>query len=277
MNLEHASRFATAQARLAAGPLYPDPWLLPVGQRHALDAVLAVAFGPGRRGGEAFRAGFEQALRGRPDGPLLLALWAAASAAEMPHAELRRLMEAAAEPLPDPPADRAALEAALARRVEPLVRCALSLVQCAREEALAPARDLGLGLGLTALLLDLPAQAAAGRCPWPAASLEQAGWSRAEWRLGLPGAPLQRWLALTCAWARAPLERGRALAPFLGARWRRALDNEVRKAGRLLDQLQEPGADPYRRAPRLRAAARWSGRARALGLLARSVLLPHVP
>lgn len=274
MNLEHASRFASAQARLAAGDLYPDPWLLPRGFRRTLDALLAVAFGPARRGGEAFRDGSERALRGRPDGPLLLALWSAATAAEMRHADLRALFAAVHEPLPDPPASRAELRTSLQRRVEPLARCVLAILQ-AGEEALPPAVELGIGLGLARLLLDTPAQLRAGRLPWPEADLTACGLRREDLARGLPGPAVSAWLRGESSWALEHLARGHGLREHVGARLRRALDNEIRRARRLLAQASDPQRDLFRNPPRLPAAVRWSGRARALGNLAHSVLLPH--
>lgn len=275
MNFEHASRFASAQARRAAGDLYPDRWLVPVGQRRALDALLAVALGPAARGGEAFRAGFERSLRGRPDGPLLLALWGAASAAELAHADLRRLVEQAAQPLPDFPADRAALEAELAARVEPFVCCALAVLERSSTAAMEPALVFGRALAHTHLLLQAPALATAGRFPWPAATLRRAGLSPEQWRAGANGSEAAAWRAEVAGWAEQDWSEAAAVLPYLGARWRRALAIERGRALLLLRRYRDPCADPMRRPPRVSAAGRWSGRVRALGILARSVLLPH--
>ena len=83
LDYRHAQRFATRQAREIAGELYPGPVLMPRGMLRALDPVLAVAMGPARLRREAFRIALQQALRGRPDGPLMLALWSSATAGEI--------------------------------------------------------------------------------------------------------------------------------------------------------------------------------------------------
>ena len=66
--------------------------LMPKGLLRALDPILAFAAGPARAGSAEFEDSFEAMLRGRPDGPLLLALWASISGGEIAHQDLREIL-----------------------------------------------------------------------------------------------------------------------------------------------------------------------------------------
>lgn len=274
MKLSHATRFAHRQARLHAGDLYPDPWLLPRGFVRAMDPILAVALGPARQGGEALRGGLERALRGRPDGPLLLSLWAAAAAGEIPHGDLRALAHLMAEPLPDSPPTRGELRRFLAARVSPLASCILALVERREPQALGAATSFGVGLALTRLLLDLPAHLRRGRLPWPPGDLAACGVTREALADGLATEAVRRFLGLEVAWAQEEIRAGRPLEAWLGARLRRGLRDVARRASLLHRRLLDPRYDPLRSPPALRPRDIAWGRARALGSLARSVLWP---
>ncbi|RMH05181.1 MAG: hypothetical protein D6702_01150, partial [Planctomycetota bacterium] len=180
MDYGHSRRYACRLARRLAGDFFPGPVLMPHGVLHAMEPILAVALGPAREGGEAFAAAFERTLRGRPNGPLLLAFWASAAAGEIPHQALRDLVRLMPEPLPDPPASRGELLGFLLPRVAAVTTCLLALARSGDAAARAPAERLGLGIAVTGLVAGLPRHLAAGRLPLPLADLERAGLERAE-------------------------------------------------------------------------------------------------
>ncbi|HEX9794298.1 MAG TPA: squalene/phytoene synthase family protein [Planctomycetota bacterium] len=246
-----------------AGDLYPGPVLMPRGLLRAVDPILALALGPARAGGETLAAALENTLRGRPDGPLLLALWAAAAAGETPHAELREMTTLLGEPAPDRPRDRAALRAWLEPRIESVCRCALTVIQPRGDRSVELARDLGMGLVLTRRLGLLPASLGQGRQPLPLADLEACGVTQDELARAIPTPPVRRLLAAQAAWARTCLESGLPLQHRVGARLRRGIRAAVLRARALLKQLEDPRRDPFRRPVRLSAATRWSCALRA--------------
>jgi len=266
MDLGHATRFATRLAVDAAGDLYPGPVLMPRGVLRALDPLLALALGPARREDEALHAALERSFRGRPDGPLLLALWASMAAGEIPHAAVRRLLEVQAAGLPDRPADEAAWAAAVTPGVEALVRCALPLVQPKgeAEAVLDAALHLGRGLILVHQLVHLPEALRHGCLPLPRTSLEAAGVEEAELREALPTPAVRRLLVLETTRARSELAAGASLRRALGARLRRGLRAALLRADILLRQLENPRRDPFRRPPALSPRQRWTCALRAL-------------
>jgi len=256
LDYRHAQRFATRQARLVAGELYPGPVLMPRGLLRALDPVLAVAMGPARRKREAFRIACRNTLRGRPDGPLLLALWASATSGEIEHSLLRELLERMPEPLPDRPQSRADLLADLEPRVELVARWALLLAQRDQAEAVAPATKLGSGLVIARLVADLPSQLSSGRVPLPHDDLAAAGASFEDLVDGVRTEPVNRFLANQAAWARELLDAGLPVCDQVGARLSRGLRAAVLRAHALLKQIEDPKRDLFRRPLRLTALTR---------------------
>ncbi len=258
MDFGHASRYASREARRLTGDFFPGPVLMPHGVLRTMEPVLAVALGPARAGGEAFEAALERTLRGRPDGPLLLALWAAIAVGEIPHRHLRNLVHLMPRPLPELPEGRGELLAFLHPRVSAVASCLLSIAEHPEPEALAPAERLGLGIAVTALLAGLPAFLAAGRMPLPKKDLESAGLDLEELRAGLRSPAVHRFLLSEAAWARSLLDQGLELRAHLGARLRRGVRAVVVRSRHLLDQVEDPTRDVFRNPPRLGRFERWA-------------------
>jgi len=263
MDFGHSSRFATRLAREAAGDLYPGPVLMPRGLLRALDPVLAVAFGPAKEGGSEFTASFEAMLRGRPDGPLLLALWSSAAAGEIPHADLRALLEHPAGPLPDRPASRGELLSWMHPRVSAIARCGLALAQRTEDEALAPAERLGLGFVLTRMLTDLPRHVAAKKFPFPVEELDKVGATVEEFLDGIPTPPIREFLNGQAAWASDLITQGLPITDKVGARLSRGLRAAALRSRKLLTKISSPRRDPFRDPPRLSPRERWECAVRA--------------
>jgi phytoene/squalene synthetase len=251
LHLRHAQRFATREARLIAGELYPGPVLMPRGMLRALDPVLAVALGPARQPRETFRLACERMLQGRPDGPLLLTLWASATAGEIDHGLLRRLLDLMPEPIPDRPADRAALLTFLEPRSECIARWALALAKRDQEEAVGPATRLGCGFAITRLITDLPHHLSAGQVYLPATDLAAADATTEDLVAGVRTPAVNRFLAAECAWARELLDEGLPVCDEVGARMSRGLRAAVLRSRELLDRVEDPRRDLFRRPPRL--------------------------
>jgi phytoene/squalene synthetase len=256
LDYRHAQRFATRQARQIAGELYPGPVLMPRGMLRALDPVLAVAMGPARQRREAFRIALRNTLRGRPDGPLMLALWSSATSGEIDHKLILELMDRMPEPIAEGPATREALLAELRPRVELFARWALCLAQREQPEAIGPATQLGCGLVLTRLITDLPIHLSAGRVPLPAADLEATGTSRDDLVAGVRTPEVDRFLASQCAWTRELLNEGLPVCDAVGSRLARGLRAAVLRARSLLAQVEDPSCDLFRRRPSLAPQAR---------------------
>lgn len=263
MDFGHARRFATREARRLAGDLYPGPVLMPRGLLRALDPVLAVALGPAREARPEFRAAFEAALRGKPDGPLLLALWEAAAAGEVPHADLRRLVALMEEPMPQDPPTRGDLLAWLHPRASAAARVGLTLAQRLEPESLAPAERLACGFVLTRLLTDFPRHAAAGRNYLPLSDLARAGLTREALLDGVRTTPLHAFLELEAEWAGEMLAQGLPVCERVGARLRRGLRAAVLRSRLLLTQVRDRRRDPFREPARLSHLARWRCAVRA--------------
>ena len=259
----HARRFATREARRHAGDLYPGPVLMPRGMLRALDPLIAIALGPARDGGEAFRVSFEKMLRGRPDGPLLLATWASLASGEVPHEPLRRMLRQMAVPPPERPKNRGEMLAWLHPRASTLARCTLAIAQRDEAETLPPAERLACGLVLVRLLCDLPQHLAANRHFLPCSDMEEAGLSEEELAAGVRTEAVNRFLAAECAWARALLEQGMPVCERVGDRLRRGLRAAILRAHLLLEQIEDPQRDLFRHPPRLTPPARWSCALRA--------------
>lgn len=236
---------------------------MPRGLLRALDPLLALALGPAREGDAAFHDSFEAMLRGRPDGPLLLATWASVAAGEVPHEPLRRMMRQMAVPPPVRPANRGELLAWLHPRASTLARCTLALAQRDADEALAPAERLACGLVLTRMLCELPDHLVAGRHYLPASDLAEAGLSEEELSAGVRTPAVDRLLAAQCAWARSLLDQGMPVCEQVGARLRRGLRAAVLRSHRLLARIEDPNCDLFRRRPRLRMRDRWACAVRA--------------
>ena len=263
MDYGHARRFATREARRIVGDLYPGPVLMPRGLLRGLDPILAVALGPALEGRESFHLAFENMLRGRPDGPLLLALWSSTASGEIPHEDLRRILRRMPTPLPEDPATRGELLAYLHPRASTLSRCILALAQRLDPEALAPAEHLACGFVVTRLLTDLPAHLAAGRLHLPLSDLEQAGLSREELFDMVRTPAVDRFLLMECAWARDLLRQGLPVCERVGARLQRGLRAAVLRSEMLLRRVRQPGNDIFRRPPTLSTSERWRCAVRA--------------
>ena len=276
MDFGHAARFATEQARQLAGDFYPGPVLMPYGLLRAMDPILAVALGPGRLRTEAFQAAMERMLRGRPDGPLLLALWSSAAAGEISHDDLRSLGRLLADAPPDPPASRGELLGFLHPRVSVVARCMLSVAKRNHAEALAPAERLGCAIVLTRILADLPRHLAAGRMPLPLADLEKCGLELEELRGGVRTPGVDRFLATECLWVRELLDQALPIRRHLSARLRRGVRAVVVRTRTLLDQIEDPQRDLFRRPVALSRWARWRCAGRALLGISEQVRLEPV-
>ncbi len=251
MNLRHAQRFATREAHRIAGELYPGPVLMPRGLLRALDPAIAVALGPALRPREAFHLAFEQMLRGRPDGPLLLTLWSSSTAGEIERKDLRALLELMPKPIPERPRSRAELMTFLQPRAELLARYALALAQRDSAEARIPATQLGCGLALTRLITDLPQHLTEGYVRLPADDLERAGATSEDLLAGIRTPAVNRFLEIECAWARELLHEGQTVCDEVGARLRRGLRAAILRADALLTRIENPKWDLFRRPVRL--------------------------
>ncbi|KAA3605062.1 MAG: hypothetical protein DWQ01_20930 [Planctomycetota bacterium] len=264
MDFPQASGYATQQAQRLAGDLYPGPVLMPRGFLRALDPLLAVALGPAQQPSEAFRAALERTMKGRPDGPLLLALWSTLQAGEMPHGDFRELLDLLSTPLPCPPADREELLAELAPKCGSFGRCALAVLQRQDPEALQAAEDLGIGLCLTHLLVRLPSDLGRQRFYLPLNDLEASGLQPADLAQGLMTPKVRHWFVRECDWARHYLDLGLPLSHHIGARLRRGLRAMVLRARALLDQMEQGEVDCFRRPPALKLWTRWGLALRSL-------------
>jgi len=263
MDYGHARRFATREARRLAGDLYPGPVLMPRGLLRALDPVLAVALGPAVDGREAFESSFEAMLRGRPDGPLLLALWGSMASGELPHDAFRRLITLMPRPMPEAPVTRGELVAWMHPRASLLARITLCLAQRDEAEALPPAERLACGFLVTRLLTDLPKHLAAGRILLPRSDMEAVGLRREELLDMVRTPAVNAFLAQGCKWARELLRQGLPVCEKVGARLQRGLRAAVLRAEMLLRRVRDPRRDIFRIAPTLSAEERWRCAVRA--------------
>jgi phytoene/squalene synthetase len=251
LELRHAQRFATRQARLIAGELYPGPVLMPRGMLRALDPVLATCLGPATQPREAFHLACEEMLRGRPNGPLLLTLWASATGGEIDHNLLRRLLKLMPTPMPDRPATREDLMNHLAPRAQCMAEWALALANRKRPEAVEPATMLGCGLVITRLITDLPQALSANHVYLPVADLEAAGITTEDLVAGVRTDAVNEFLSRECRWARQLLDQGLPVCDEVGARMSRGLRAAVLRARELLRRIEDPNRDLFRRPTRL--------------------------
>ncbi|MBT3340359.1 MAG: squalene/phytoene synthase family protein [Planctomycetes bacterium] len=253
MNFGHASKFATRTARELTGELYPGPVLMPRGLLRALDPLLALFLGPATEGGADFEAAIEEMLRGRPDGPLMLATWASVTSGEIPHKLVRSATQLMRSAPPESPATRGDLLAWLHPRASVMARFALSLAERDNAATLAPAERLACGFALTRILTDLPRALTAGRLLLPLEDLEKAGLTREELMDGIYTPAVQAFLAQECAWARQLLEDGRPTCERVGDRMARGLRAAILRADRLLRGVEKPSRDVFRHPPRVGA------------------------
>lgn len=257
MDFRHSRRFAAEQAKNLCGDLYPGPILMPRGLLRALDPILAVALGPANNPTTEFSESFEQMLRGRPDGPLLLALWASTTSGEIPHADLRKILKYFPEPLPERPANRGELLAFLHPRVSIIACCTLSLAQRRDADALPAAERLGLGLVLTKLLIELPQHLVAGKLYFPVSDLQKANLTE-EGLFDMVRTPeVDQFLSAQCDWALSLIEEGLPACDKVGARLRRGLFAAAQRAQMILRQIRNPKNDIFRCPPQLSAHERW--------------------
>lgn len=263
MDFNHSSRFATQLAREAAGDLYPGPILMPRGLLRTIDPILAVSCGPAKSNNEEFAAAFEAMLRGRPNGPLLLALWGSAAAGEISHSDLRALLQYPAGPLPNCPSTKGALLSWMHPRVSAIARCFLSLAQRTEDDVLAPAERLGVGFALTRMLTDIPEHIAAGKFPFPVDELERAGASVEEFLNGLPTPPVQKFIRGQAMWAMDLINQGLPTTNRVGARLARGLRAAALRSRRLLIKTLDPARDPFLNPARLGPSERWGCAIRA--------------
>lgn len=265
LDFGHSTRFATHMARDLAGDLYPGPVLMPRGYLRALDPLVAVALGPAREGRETFRVAFRRTLRGRPDGPLLLALWGTISAGEISSTDLRSMVNLMKDPLPEELQTRQELLAFAQPRAQAVARCALQVLQRPRPEAQQAAEALGIGLFLTHLLIRLPEELCRGHYYLPTEDLESCQLSRKELETGVFTSKVERFLRQESDWSRHYLDLGLGLSDHIGARLRRGLRAMVLRARGLLDMVEDPNRDLFRRPPRLGPWDRWRFALRSLG------------
>ncbi|MBC8404139.1 MAG: squalene/phytoene synthase family protein [Planctomycetes bacterium] len=256
LDLRHAQRFATRQARLIAGELYPGPVLMPRGMLRALDPVLATCLGPALQPREAFHFACEEMLRGRPNGPLLLTLWASATGGEIDHELLRRLLRLMPIPMPDRPATRGELLAHLEPRAQCMAEWALALANRQRPEAVRPATLLGCGLVITRLITDLPKAVSSNQVLLPIEDLKNAGITSADLVAGVRTPAVNQFLSSECSWARQLLDEGLPVCDEVGARMSRGLRAAVLRARELLRRIEDPDRDLFRRPTRLPSRVR---------------------
>lgn len=236
---------------------------MPRGLLRALDPVLATALGPAREARPVFKSAFEEALRGRPDGPLLLALTAAAAAGEIPHPDLRALVELMERPMPADPPNRGELLAWLHPRASAFARLGLRLSQRLDAETLPPAERLACGLVLVRILCEYPRLAAQDVNLLPLADLERCGLGREELLAGVRTPAVHAFLSQEAAWAGEMLEQGVPVCAHVGSRLRRGLRAAILRSRRLLAQITHPKRDLFRSPPRLTRVARWRCAVRA--------------
>jgi len=257
MDFRHSRRFASEQAKIVCGDLYPGPILMPRGLLRALDPIIAVALGPANSPTAEFHDSFEQMLRGRPDGPLLLALWASTTSGEIPHADLRKILKYFPDQLPERPINRGELLAFLHPRVSIIACCTLSLAERRDADALPAAERLGLGLVITKLLIDLPQHLAAGKLYFPQSALQQANLKEEDLFNMVRTPKVDQFLATQCDWALALIEEGLPACDKVGARLRRGLLAAALRAQMILRRVRNPQNDIFRRPPQLSAHERW--------------------
>jgi len=263
LNLRHAKIYATRQARLVAGELYPGPVLMPKGLLRALDPILAFAAGPARSGSAEFEESFEAMLRGRPDGPLLLALWASISGGEIAHQDLREILRLMPTPPPDQPDSKKEVLDWLRPRVGAISRCILALAQKKESKAEKNLENLACGLVLVRWLTDLPLHLAQGNCFLPLDTLKKNGASMEELAQCVHSPEIDAFLKETALWTRTLLDSGLPVCNEVGSRLARGLRASVLRSHKLLQQVLNPQRDFFRRPPVLTASQRWSCAIRA--------------
>lgn len=236
---------------------------MPRGLLRALDPVLAVSLGPAVDGREAFESSFESMLRGRPDGPLLLALWGSMSSGELPHEPFRRLLALMPQRIPESPRSRGELLAWMHPRASLLARITLCLAQRDEAEALPPAERLACGFVVTRLLTDMPQHLAAGRILLPQSDMDAVGLSEEELRNMVRTPAVNAFLIQECMWARDLLRQGLPVCENVGARLSRGLRAAVLRAEMLLRRVRDPRRDIFRTPPTLSAEERWRCAVRA--------------
>ncbi len=263
LNLRHAQKYATRQARLAAGELYPGPVLMPKGLLRALDPVLALAAGPARLHSSEFEASFEATLRGRPDGPLLLALWSSIAGGEIEHQDLRDLVRLMPSPPPVFPETKEDVLDWIRPRAGAMARCILALSQKGEQTAVKSLEDLACGLILVRWITDLPTHLSQDVCHLPQQDLQETGATPEDLHQGIVTPEIALYLKSMAQWAQELLLAGMPVCNKVGARLARGLRATVLRSLLLLDQALDLQQDFFRRPPTLSSWQRWQCAVRA--------------
>ena len=263
LNLRHAQKYATRQARLAAGELYPGPVLMPKGLLRALDPVLALTAGPARLNSPEFVASFEATLRGRPDGPLLLALWSSIAGGEINHQDLRDLVRLMPTPPPVFPETKEDVLQWVRPRAGAMARCILSLSQKGEQTAVKSMEDLACGLVLVRWITDLPTHLSQGVCYLPQQDLNATGANVKDLHQGIVTPEIALYLRTMAQWAQELLLAGMPVCNEVGARLARGLRATVLRSLFLLEQVQDLQKDFFRHPPALSSWQRWQCAVRA--------------
>jgi len=231
---------------------------MPRGLLRALDPILAFAGGPARAGSAEFEDSFEAMLRGRPDGPLLLALWASISGGEIDHRDLREVLRLMPTPPPNQPASKQEALDWLRPRVSAVSQCVLSLAQMKDSGAKEHLENLACGLVLVRWLTDLPSHLAKGKCFLPLNVLHEKESSMKELSQCVHTPEIDSFLKESALWARSLLDSGLPVCNQVGSRLARGLRASVLRSQKLLQQVLNPQRDFFRRPPALTARQRWS-------------------
>lgn len=263
MSFRHARRFASEQAREICGDLYPGPILMPRGLLRSLDPILAIALNSANKSNSSFNDSFEKMLRGRPDGPLLLALWASIAAGEIPHKDMRKLLSLFPSEMASQPKSRGELLGYLHPRVSIIAQCMLALAQKRDAEALPSAERLGLGLTLCKLLIDMPNYLAKEKIYFPESDLKSANLTKKSLLKMVRTPEIDHFLAQQCDWIESLINEGLPVCDKVGARLRRGLLAAAFRAKMLLKHIRNPENDIFRTPPSLTNLQRWQCALRA--------------
>ena len=257
MNFRHSRRFASEQAKNICGDLYPGPILMPRGLLRSLDPIIAIALNSVSDSNDAFNNSFEKMLRGRPESPLLLALWASIAAGEIPHKDMRKILSLFPSEMESQPKNRGELLGYLHPRVSIIAQCMLSLAQKRNAEALPSAERLGLGLTLCKLLIDMRYHLIRKKIYFPESDLKNANLTERSLLKMVRSPEVDQFLAQQCDWVESLIDEGLPVCDKVGARLRRGLLAAAFRAKMLLKYVRNPKNDIFRTSPRLTNIQRW--------------------